>query len=130
MRTQLKVDVIIEKELNREWNNGVKIFYENRTPKNPPKEYLNFMSFLGSSQNVSIGNGAKKRNFRTIIGEIRTEKGIGKGRATVLAQDFADIFENKTLDSYILIFTANQSEANTDIHYGINVAIAYWWDSK
>ena len=130
MRTQLKVDVILEKELNRKWNNGVKIFYENRTPKNPPHEYLNFMSFLGSSQNVSIGNGAKKRNFRTIIGEIRTEKGIGKGRATVLAQDFADIFENKTLDSYILIFTANQSEANTESHYGINVSISYWWDSK
>ena len=88
------------------------------------------MSFLGSTQNVSIGNGAKKRRFRTIVGEIRIAKGVGKGRATVLAQDFADIFENTIIDSYIHIFTANESEATTESHYGINVALAYWWDSN
>ena len=130
MRTQLKVDATLERHLERNWTNGVAIFYENNMPKNPPDEYVNYMSMLGSSDNVSIGRDANKRKFRTIIAEVRIQKGTGKGRATKLVQEFSDIFENQILDSFISTFTANESEAHSPSHYGINVAIPYYWDSK
>lgn len=128
MPNQQNVDETLIRQLDRKWNNNIPVIYENDETSQPKEEYINFMSLMGSAQNISIGSGKKTREFCTIIGEIRVEKHMGKGRAHELSKKFADIFMNSILDSYIHIFEASKNEVSTKSHYGINVAIPYWWD--
>ncbi len=128
MRNQQSVDAILIKQFKREWDNGVFCVYEDDETSKTRDEYINFMSMMGSAQNISIGKGKKTREFGTIIGEIKVAKHDGKGRAHELAKKFSDIFMNKIVGGYVQVFEASKAEAPTKSHYGITVSIPYWWD--
>lgn len=128
MTSQVVVDGVIENHLIDNWLNGVQVYFENQTPEQPKSEFLNYMSVTNSSSNISIGTNKTKREFCSIIGEIRVNKGDGKGRASELAEQFQLIFENKILSNLVHIFEANKNAVDGMSHYGINVEIGYWWD--
>ena len=126
MSNHIDIEVLLEKELNNNWNNDVDVLYANGKTQALPDEYLNYIYFTGSAQNITLGS-VKTREFCSLMGEIRVERHTGTKRAMELAEEFATIFRNKTI-GIIKLFEANFERITDESHYGVNVLIPFWWD--
>lgn len=127
MADQWDIDRLIETTFIANWSNGIDYYFANSPPPNDtPDTYINVLSFPGTRNNVTIGK-LKTRCIGTLIAEVRHPKHTGTGPIMRHAEEFADIFENKTIGG-VHFREANITPSPTATHYGTNVLIAYIWD--